>query len=128
MSSAGFQRFAVDDDEIGQFSDFQRTGDVVFVKFVSGLNGGSPQRTASRERPSSSPSFPRNSGGALGAFVRVTPTFRANHSSRRSTGQSLPKAMRAPAAARSPAGSRILMRSASKMLVSPMVSPVGFSH
>ena len=49
MSSAGFQRFAVDDDEIGQFSDFQRTGDVVFVKFVSGLNGGSPQNRFARE-------------------------------------------------------------------------------
>jgi predicted amidohydrolase YtcJ len=110
-------RPAIAHDEIVEPADFPRyklLGAIPVLSFQWEKPAGDTLGLTNRDKPGSSPSRPLYSGGALGAFVRVTPTLRANHSSSLSTGQSLPKAMRAPAAARSCAGSRIFIRAGPK--------------
>jgi hypothetical protein len=44
-----FERVAIKDDEICDFTDLQGAGDVVFVEFIGGVNRGGSQNRFARE-------------------------------------------------------------------------------
>ena len=107
-----FQRVAIKDDEICEFTDLQGACDVVFVEFIGGVNrSGSQNRFAREARVFPQLTVELRWGAGR---IRARHTDLRKPSSSASTGQSLPKVMRAPAAASNPAGSRIFMRSGPK--------------